>query len=65
MAPDAIHKNVKTFKENMKNFHFLAPEQTGKILLFFYSFSKELKRAERLGNSKSNGSIRNDQARNI
>ena len=31
VAPDAIHKNVKTFKENMKNFHFLAPEQTGKL----------------------------------
>lgn len=26
MAPDAIHKNVKTFRENQKNFHFLAPE---------------------------------------
>jgi len=28
VAPDAIHKNVKTFRENMKNFHFLAPEWT-------------------------------------
>jgi len=26
VAPDAIHKNVKTFRENIKNFHFLAPE---------------------------------------
>jgi len=26
VAPDAIHKNVKTFRENVKNFHFLAPE---------------------------------------
>eukprot|EP00092_Neocalanus_flemingeri_P011107 GFUD01011960.1.p1 GENE.GFUD01011960.1~~GFUD01011960.1.p1 ORF type:complete len:551 (-),score=163.23 GFUD01011960.1:55-1707(-) len=26
VAPDAIHKNVKTFRENFKNFHFLAPE---------------------------------------
>jgi len=26
VAPDAIHKNVKTFTENIKNFHYLAPE---------------------------------------
>jgi len=26
VAPDAIHKNVKTFRENIKNFHYLAPE---------------------------------------
>jgi len=26
VAPDAIHKNVKTFRENVKNFHFIAPE---------------------------------------
>jgi len=26
VAPDAIHKNVKTFRENIRNFHFLAPE---------------------------------------
>jgi len=26
VAPDAIHKNVKTFRENIKNLHFLAPE---------------------------------------
>ena len=30
VAPDAIHKNVKTFRENIKNFHFLAPEWAGK-----------------------------------
>ena len=29
VAPDAIHKNVKTFRENIKNFHFLAPEWAG------------------------------------
>jgi len=28
VAPDAIHKNVKTYRENIKNFHFLAPEWT-------------------------------------
>lgn len=28
VAPDAIHKNVKTFRENIKNFHFIAPEWT-------------------------------------
>jgi len=26
VAPDAIHKNVKTFRENIKNLHFIAPE---------------------------------------
>ena len=30
VAPDAIHKNVKTYRENIKNFHFLAPEWTGR-----------------------------------
>ena len=30
VAPDAIHKNVKTFRENIKNFHFLAPEWAGR-----------------------------------
>ncbi len=30
VAPDAIHKNVKTFRENIKNFHFIAPEWTGR-----------------------------------
>jgi hypothetical protein len=34
VAPDAIHKNVKTFRENIKNFHFIAPEWTGEIILF-------------------------------
>ena len=29
VAPDAIHKNVKTFRENSKNFHILAPECAG------------------------------------
>merc|ERR1719220_1830017 len=29
VAPDAIHKNVKTFRENIKNFPFLAPEWAG------------------------------------
>jgi len=26
VAPDAIQKNVKTFRKNIKNFHFIAPE---------------------------------------
>jgi hypothetical protein len=25
---------VKTFRENIKNFHFIAPEWTGEIVLF-------------------------------
>ena len=26
MAPEAIHHHVKTFRENMKNMHYIAPE---------------------------------------
>ena len=38
VAPDAIHKNVKTFRENIKNFHFLAPEWAGKFMNVKYAF---------------------------
>ena len=37
VAPDAIHKNVKTYRENFKNFHFLAPEWAGKCYVQFIS----------------------------
>lgn len=33
VAPDAIHKNVKTFRENIKNLHFIAPEWSGLTLV--------------------------------
>ena len=33
VAPDAIHKNVKSFRENIKNFHFLAPEWAGNFMI--------------------------------
>ena len=36
VAPDAIHKNVKTFRENIKNFHFLAPEWAGNKSCLYY-----------------------------
>ena len=38
VAPDAIHKNVKTFRENIKNFHFLAPEWAGQIHLALLNY---------------------------
>ena len=37
VAPDAIHKNVKTFRENIKNFHFLAPEWAGNFIIDKYA----------------------------
>lgn len=31
VAPDAIHQHVKTFRENVKNMHYVAPETTTTI----------------------------------
>jgi hypothetical protein len=32
VAPNAIHHHVKTFRENFKNMHYLAPEANRKLL---------------------------------
>ncbi len=32
IAPDIIHQNVKTYRDNFKNRHYLAPEFGGTVL---------------------------------
>uniref|UniRef100_A0A183U3Y1 Protein kinase domain-containing protein n=1 Tax=Toxocara canis TaxID=6265 RepID=A0A183U3Y1_TOXCA len=36
VAPSAIHHHVKTFRENIKNLHYVAPEYQRKIAFCFY-----------------------------
>ncbi len=33
VAPNAIHHHVKTFRENMKNMHYVAPEYERKSMI--------------------------------
>lgn len=43
VAPDAIHHHVKTYREDLKNMHYSAPELEGEIsdILFINSYSNK------------------------
>jgi len=66
VAPDAIHKNVKTFKEKVQNFHFLAPEWaetsgmslTGAIDIFAFGMcALEMTALELTDNGEKGGQV--------
>ncbi|VDM39510.1 unnamed protein product [Toxocara canis] len=52
VAPNAIHHHVKTFRENIKNMHYIAPEYEP----FFGTIEKQMALPVGLGGCSGNGS---------
>lgn len=67
VAPDAIHHHVKTYRENMKNMHFTAPEYGSSLVttaVDIYSFGMcalEMAALEIQGNGDSTSCVTDEQ----